>query len=143
MKKILLLLLGVIVLTNCKNDSKEENVKTSTETIDVDSPERTEKQSDGLTMLKGDFVYYADAAVLQTHKEVYAVVIDDKMHELDELAKKYKKQPTDYVTVVIRGKITPKPEGEEGWPFRVEIKEVVGIEAADPESNNVVKLESK
>lgn len=143
MKKILLLLLGVIVLTNCKNDSKEENIKTSTETIDVDSPERTEKQSDGLTMLKGDFVYYADAAVLQTHKEVYAVVIDDKMHELDELAKKYKKQPTDYVTVVIRGKITPKPEGEEGWPFRVEIKEVVGIEAADPESNNVVKLESK
>ena len=143
MKKILLLLLGVIVLTNCKNDSKEENVKTSTETIDVDSPERTEKQSDGLTMLKGDFVYYADAAVLQTHKEVYAVVIDDKMHELDELAKKYKKQPTDYVTVVIRGKITPKPEGEEGWPFRVEIKEVVDISASDPESNNVVKLESK
>ena len=143
MKKILLLLLGVIVLTNCKNDSKEENIKTSTETIDVDSPERTEKQSDGLTMLKGDFVYYADAAVLQTHKEVYAVVIDDKMHELDELAKKYKKQPTDYVTVVIRGKITPKPEGEEGWPFRVEIKEVVDISASDPESNNVVKLESK
>jgi hypothetical protein len=143
MKKILLLLLGVIVLTNCKNDSKEENVKTPTETIDVDSPERTEKQSDGLTMLKGDFVYYADAAVLQTHKEVYAVVIDDKMHELDELAKKYKKQPTDYVTVVIRGKITPKPEGEEGWPFRVEIKEVVDISASDPESNNVVKLESK
>lgn len=143
MKKVLLLLLSVIVLSSCKNDSKEENTTPATEKIDTDSPERTEKQSDGLTMLKGDFVYYADAAVLQTHREVYAVVIDEKMHELDDKAKKYKKDPTDYVTVVVRGKITPKPENEEGWPYRVEIKEIVDITASDPESNNVVKLESK
>lgn len=142
MKKLALLLLSLFVLTSCKNDSKAED-STTTKSIDVDSPERTEKQSDGLTLLKGEFVYYADAAVLQTHREVYGVIIDDKMHELDNMAKEYKKEPTDYVTVEIRGKITPKPTNEEGWPYRVAIKEILKITPSNPESNNVVKLESK
>lgn len=142
MKKTLLLVLSLIVLTTCKNDSKTEDT-TNTETIDVDSPDRTVKQSDGLTLLKGEFVYYADAAVLQTHREVYGVVIDEKMHELHDMAKQYKKEATDYVTVSIRGKIMPKPTDEEGWPYRVAIKEIMEVTASDPESNNVVKLESK
>ena len=56
---------------------------------------------------------------------------------------KYKKEATDYVTVTIRGKITPKPENEEGWDFRVAIKEIMEVAPSNPESNNVVKLESK
>ncbi len=143
MKKILLLLLSVCVLSSCKNDTKTEGKDANIETIDVDSPDRTKKQSDGLTLLKGEFVYYADAAVLQTHRDIYAVVIDEKMHELDNMAKKHKKEATDYVTVAIRGKITPKPENEEGWPYRVEIKEIMEVAPSNPESNNVVKLESK
>ena len=142
MKKLTLLLLSLVVLGGCKNDSKTEDTSTKTKSIDIDSPERTEKQSDGLTLLKGEFVYYADAAVLQTHKEVYGVIIDDKMHELHEMAEKFKNEPTDYVTVEIRGKITPKPNGEEGWPYRVAIKEILKITPSNPESNNVVKLES-
>ena len=142
MKKVLLLLLSLVVLSNCKNDSKSEDT-TNTETIDVNSPDRTSKQSDGLTLLKGEFVYYADAAVLQTHREVYGIIIDEKMHEVDNMAKKYKKEPTDYVTIEIRGKIVPKPENEEGWPFRVAIKEILKVTPSNPEDNNVVKLESK
>ena len=142
MKKLTLLLLSLVVLAGCKNDSKTEDTSTKTKSIDIDSPERTEKQSDGLTLLKGEFVYYADAAVLQTHKEVYGVIIDDKMHELHEMAEKFKNERTDYVTVEIRGKITPKPNDEEGWPYRVAIKEILKITPSNPESNNVVKLES-
>lgn len=142
MKKLAILLLSVVVFTACKNDPKTDEA-TSSKPIDVDSPERTEKQSDGLTLLKGEFVYYADAAVLQTHREVYGVIIDDKMHELNTMAKEYKKEATDYVTVEIRGKITPKPTNEEGWPYRVAIKEILKITPSNPETNNVVKLESK
>ena len=142
MKKIILIFLSLIVLNSCKNDSKTEET-TNSEKIDTDSQEKTAKQRDGLTLLKGEFVYFADAAVLQTHRDVYAVVIDEKMHELDNMAKKFKKEPTDYVTVAVRGKITPKPEGEEGWPFRIAIKEIMEVTASNPESNNVVKLESK
>ncbi|SFN43823.1 hypothetical protein SAMN04487989_101424 [Bizionia echini] len=132
-----------IAFISCKNDSKTEETTIETKTINVDDPNRTEKQNDGLTLLKGEFVYYADAAVLQTHREVYGVVIDDKMMELNNMAKAYKKEPTDYATVSIRGKVIPKPENEEGWPFRVEIKEILSVSASNPETNNVVKLESK
>lgn len=133
MKKILLFLI-VIAFLSCKNESKKE------ETINVDSDEKTLKQSDGLTLLKGEFIYYADAAVLQTHADVYAVIIDDKMHELNKQVQQYKRESTDMVPVTIRGKIIPKPENEEGWPFRVEIKEILNVSKPNPEDNNVVKL---
>ncbi|MFC5194007.1 hypothetical protein ACFPH8_01575 [Bizionia hallyeonensis] len=143
MKKLATLLIISIVFISCKNDSKTAETTIETEAIDMDSPNRTKKQSDGLTLLKGEFVYYSDAAVLQTHREVYGVIMDDKMMELNKMAEAYKKEPTDYATVSIRGKIVPKPENEEGWPFRVEIKEILSVSASNPETNNVVKLESK
>ncbi|MBP93851.1 MAG: hypothetical protein CMC55_07025 [Flavobacteriaceae bacterium] len=143
MKKLATILMLSIAFISCKNDSKTEETTIETKAINVDDSNRTEKQNDGLTLLKGEFVYYADAAVLQTHREVYGVVIDDKMMELNNMAKAYKKEPTDYATVSIRGKVIPKPENEEGWPFRVEIKEILSVSASNPETNNVVKLESK
>lgn len=135
MKKILLILITITALMACKNDAKTEPQEVTTDA----SQQRTEKQSDGLTLLKGEFIYYADAAVLQTHREMYAVIIDDKMHELDNMAKPFKKEATDFVQVEIRGKITPKPENEEGWDYRVEIKEILNVKAAK-KSNEVVKL---
>lgn len=135
MKKILLILITITALMACKNDAKTEPQEVTTDA----SQQRTEEQSDGLTLLKGEFIYYADAAVLQTHREMYAVIIDDKMHELDNMAKPFKKETTDFVQVEIRGKITPKPENEEGWDYRVEIKEILNVKAAE-KSNEVVKL---
>jgi hypothetical protein len=58
------------------------------------------------------------------------------------MAAPFKKEDTDFVQVEIRGKITPKPENEEGWPYRVEIKEILNVKAAE-ESNEVVKLGTK
>ena len=135
MKKVLLILITFTVFIACKNEAKSEAL----ETTENSSEESTEKQRDGLTLLKGEFIYYADAAVLQTHKQMYAVVIDEKMHELDDMAKPFKKETTDFVQVEIRGEITPKPENEEGWPFRVAIKEILNVKAAE-ESSEVVKL---
>ncbi len=135
MKKTLLILITITAFIACKNEAKSEP---NEEATDV-SQQRTEKQSDGLTLLKGEFIYYADAAVLQTHKQMYAVVIDEKMHELDDMAQPFKKEATDFVQVEIRGKITPKPEKEEGWPYRVEIKEILNVQAAK-ESSDIVKL---
>jgi len=136
MKKVIAIFLISSLVLACKNDKKPETQETVIESKDG----RTAKQSDGLTLLKGEFVYYADAAVLQTHAEVYAVVIDDQMHKLDNLVKKYKQEPTDMIPVEIRGKITPKPEDEEGWPYRVEIKEILNVYQPDPKDNNVIKL---
>ncbi|MCF6294357.1 MAG: hypothetical protein L3J25_01555 [Flavobacteriaceae bacterium] len=137
MKKIILLVLVLSAFISCKNDSKSN---TNKETITADGVEKTSKQNDGLTLLKGDFIYFADAAVLQTHKEVYGVIINEKMHELNDQIQKYKVEVTDMVPVEIRGKITPKPEGEEGWPFRVEIKEILNVSKPNPQDNEVIKV---
>src|SRR5690554_1705793 len=130
MKKLLILIFALTSFYSCKNNSNDESVATE--------KDNTEVELKGLTLLKGDFVYFADGAVLQTPHEVYGVVIDEKMHELDNKVKAYKKADTDMVPVEIRGKIIQKPEGEEGWPFRVEIKEIVNISKPDPNKKDII-----
>ena len=140
MKKALILTFVFVAFISCKNDSKTENKEEIIEAVEG----KTSKQNDGLTLLVGEFVYYADAAVLQgANNTMYAVVIDEKMHELDNMAKAYKKEPTDYVSVEIRGKVSPKPENEEGWPYRVEIKEILKVSQSKANDNDVIKLGSK
>lgn len=142
MKKIILLALVLSAFISCKKDSKTIPIAIGTEkeSISVDNSEKTAKQNDGLTLLKGDFIYFSDAAVLQTHREVYGVVINEKMHELNEQVQQYKIETTDMVPVEIRGKIIPKPEDEEGWPYRVEIKEILNVSKPKPEDNEVIKI---
>lgn len=139
MKNIVLLLVFFIAFNSCKNDSKSDK-----KTDDIENQEeKTAKQNDGLVLLKGEFVYYADAAVLQTNSSsIYGVVINEKMHELDKLAQQYKKEPTDYVSIEIRGEIIPKPENEEGWPYRIDIKEIIKVSKSQNE-DEVIKLESE
>jgi len=120
----------------CKNES---NMSSSGSNNETDTQEKTISQSGGLTLLKGEFIYYADASVLQTQQQMYGVVIDEKMHELNLMAKNFKNEDTDFVEVEIRGKITPKPKDEEGWDYRVEIKEIVNVKAVS-KSSDVVKL---
>ena len=139
MKKTFILLLCVSVFISCKNDTKTN----TEETISADSPEKTAKQSDGLTLLKGEFVYYNDAAVLQTHADIYGVFITDKLLELNKLAEQYKKAPTDMVNIEVRGKITDKKDEKILWEHKVEIVEILNVSPISSEKNNVVKLGSE
>jgi hypothetical protein len=128
-----------MAFTGCKNDSKSDKNSDNIENQD----DLTSKQNDGLVLLKGEFVYFADAAVLQTNSSsIYGVIINEKMHELDKLAKQFKSEPTDYVFVEIRGEIIPKPENEEGWPYRVNIKEILNVSKSQND-DEVIKLESE
>jgi hypothetical protein len=138
MKKILILVLIAAVFTACKNDAKTET-DTEANTTALENG-KTAKQNDGLRTMVGQFIYYADAAVLQTRNNIYGVVINDKMHELNKMAEPYKKEPTDYVTVQVRGKLIPKPEGEEGWPFRIDIKEIESVKKYESNENDIIKL---
>ncbi|MBR9846742.1 MAG: hypothetical protein GYB35_11870 [Algicola sp.] len=141
MKKLLILFLVAGFFTGCKNETKtEENVSGKMDGVKLIENGKTAKQNDGLRTMVGQFIYFGDAAVLQTRSDIYGVVINDKMHELNDMAKAYKKEPTDYVTVQIRGKLIPKPEGEEGWPFRIDVKEIENVKAYTSNENDVIKL---
>ncbi len=138
MKNIVLVALILTLSISCKKETKSEN--TQNETITGNTEEKTTKQNDGLTLLKGEFVYYKDAAVLQTHADIYGVFVNAKMLELDTLAGKYKKEPTDMVPVEIRGKITNKKDNKILWENKVEIVEILKVSEPQSEESNVIKL---
>ena len=139
MKKIVILFLYITVFISCKNDAKLEQ----NETTVSDDSRKTTKQKDGLTLLKGEFVYYDGAAVLQTHGKIYGVFIDDKILELNKQAEQHKQKPTDMVLVEIRGKITNKKDDKILWENKVEIKEILNVSPIKSEDKNIVKLGNK
>ena len=118
----------MLIFSSCKNDSKAADSSTSYD------------QNDGLITVKGDFIYFADAAVLQSKNEIYGVVINEKMHELNDAIQAYKIEDTDMVPVTVRVRRFEKPENEEGWPMRVEIKEILKVEKPDPKQEDIIKL---
>lgn len=134
MKKLLILFVIGFSLYSCKNEQKDKPLDLK------ENRDKSYSKDDGFITVKGEFVYYADAAVLQTASEIYGVVIDDNMHLLDEQVKAFKKEDTDMVPVTVRVKKFKKPENEEGWPYRVEIKEVLKVEAPNPNKEDVIKL---
>ena len=135
MKKSIVLLFAFFVIVSCKNNTN------SSVTSESDIHEKTETQNDNLTLLKGDFLYYADAAILQTKSEIYGVIINEKMHELHEKVKVHKEEDTDMVPVEIKGIIGPKPENEEGWDYRINIIEIIKVSKPNKENNQVIKLQ--
>ena len=137
LKRIFIFFISMSLFISCKNEEKKD--PNSLE----NSTSKSYDQNDGLITLKGDFIFLKDAAVLQTSKDIYGVVIDEKMHELNTKIKSFKNETTDMVPVTVRVKKFPKPEGEEGWPFRVEIKEILKVEAPNPKQNDVIKIENK
>ncbi len=120
MKK-LVFILSIITLVACKTDKKEAN-------------------NSDLKVLSGKYLYYADAAILQTENEVYGVVLNKKTMHLNEQVKPYKVAATDMVYVELKGKITPKPEGEEGWPNTVEIVEILKVTKPKKEEKDIIIL---
>jgi hypothetical protein len=79
------------------------------------------------TILKGQFVFYDGAAVLQTDSIIYGVIINKQLEKLDKQAEPYKNEPTDMVQVQIRGKVTNKKDAKILWENKVEIIEVLDV----------------
>ena len=137
MKKTLISLAIVFSIFACKEETKKETVVKDNPTTEV------VETKTGVKQLKGEFIYYSDAAVLQTTNEVYGVVIDSMMHVLQNRVGQYKKEETDMVPVAIRGEVVAKQEGEEGWPYNVKVLEVLKVYEPQAENNNVIKIEKQ
>lgn len=122
-----------VCFSSCKNEAKPEvNLE--------ENRAKSYDQNDGLITMKGEYVYFDNAAVFQTKSELYGVVVDENMHRLEEQVKPFKKEPTDMVPVTVRVRKFEKPEGEEGWQYRIEIKEILKVETPNPNKEDVIKL---
>jgi len=127
MKKLGILVLCISLFVSCKNNNK------STETI---------YQDDDLTLLKGEFVYFDGAAVLQTNHEIYGVFLTDKLEELNQQAEALKNNKTDMVTVEIRGKVSQKKDAKILWDNKVEVLEILSVKPTNQNNESLIKLGS-
>lgn len=132
MNKIFFLALVISTFLGCKNDNKSE---TNQNVSDIEYS----KKEEALTLLKGEFVFYEEAAVLQTQSDIYGVYITDKMLELNKLATPYKTEPTDMVNVEIKGKISDTKDDKILWDHKVEIIEIIQVSQSSKKNETTIK----
>lgn len=86
-----------------------------------------ETKNDDQIIISGDYIFYDNAGVLQTNKNVYGIIINDKSEELNKKLSSIKENEFDFVPVILKGKLFNKKENEEGWSVKFEIIEIVEI----------------
>ena len=92
--------------------------------------------------LTGEFLYYDNAAVLNTGSEIYGVVVDDKLHELHSQALTVQKDSFDMVQVYIKGVISKNPN-KEGWPQVVTVNKIDSVAPSVPLSNQMIEIRTE
>lgn len=121
MKKLILLVFAMSVF-GCKNNSKDNN-----------------KVTDGTAIITGNYIFFDDAAVLQNDVEIYGVILNDLVKELNTKAAPLKTTETDMVSVEVRGTISTEENPVILWEKKLEIVEIISISAAK-ETENILKL---
>ena len=90
----------------------------------------------------GEFLFYDNAAVLNTGSEIYGVIVDHKLHELHAQALTVQKDSFDMVQVFIKGVISENPN-EEGWPQVVTVKEIDSVAPSAPLTNQMIEIRTE
>lgn len=121
-----------MVMFSCKNN-EEKAPKTVSEGVEINVTEDK--------IFKGDFIYLADAAVLKGEKFIYGVTLNEMATELSNKVKSVKESEFDMVPVAVKGIISPKPEGQEGWDEIITITEIVMV--GNKPSKIDIKIEEK
>lgn len=136
MKKINFIVILSVLVIACKNDVKQEvNLE--------DNRAKSYNQNDGFITMSGDFVFDEEknAAVIQKSDDtVYSVVVDDNMRLLNEKVKPLKTDVYDMVNVTVRVKKLKNTDKNSAWPFMVEIKEILMVQARNTNKDDVIKL---
>lgn len=135
MKKIVFILIAIISFSSCKNDAKQ-NINLE------ENRAKSYDANDGFITMKGDFVYDANknAAVFQTGNDIYGVIVDDNMKALNEKLKPFKEDEYTSVPITVRVKRIKNSNKSSLWTYNIEIKEILKVEAPDPNKDDVIKL---
>ncbi len=116
MRKILGLLLITLALYSCQDDERRDLMdQASVETI-----------PDSIQVLKGEFVYGKDAAVIRGENFVYGVTLDSMSNALSEKIAPLKSDDFEMIPVTVKAKILPNP-ARKGWEEVIEILEIVEV----------------
>ena len=93
------------------------------------------------SILSGEFLYYNDAAVLNTGSAIFGAVIDDKLHELHQMVAPIQKDSFDMVQVYLKGIIIENTG--DGWPQLVRITEIDSVSQSKLQINQLIEIRSE
>ena len=120
MKRTFLTILMAVFLVSCGTESRDE----------AEEQVVPEVVKDSLSVIEGEFIYLADAAVLKGKDFVYGVELDSVAMDLVDKTTALKTDDFDLVPVKVRAKIIPNPK-QEGWHEIVQIREILEIPEND------------
>jgi hypothetical protein len=92
--------------------------------------------------LSGEFLFYDNAAVLNTGSSIYGIIVDDKLHELHAQALTVQKDSFDMVQVYIKGVISENTN-EDGWPEVITLKEIDSVAPSTPMTNQIIEIRTE
>ena len=111
-----------MTVLGCKNNSKNNN-----------------ETNDNTEIISGNYIFFDDAAVLQNDVEIYGVILNDVVKELNKKAAILKTSETDMVSLEVRGIVSTKDDPKILWEKKLEIIEIINVSAAK-ETENILKL---
>ena len=83
--------------------------------------------SEKLSTIKGSYIFFEDAAVLQTQEEIYGVYMNEKTLELNEKAKALKAKASEIIYVELKGTISTDEDEKIKWEKKFDIKEIISV----------------
>ena len=135
MKKIIITLFAVAAITvSCKN---EEDKSSENKSEDKELKEQTSSEE---ALLRGEYIYTEEAAVLKGNDFIYGVELNDKAKELAEQVEAYKREDYDMVPVILKAKVKDNPS-DEGWEQIIEIKKIIKV--SEPISEPAIKVKGE
>jgi hypothetical protein len=120
MKKIFFLLAIAVTVGACKNENLDDK-----------------KSND--PAYQGEFIYVDNGAVLKGDSFIYGVAIDDMSKHLRDKVAPVKRDDYDMVPVTVKGTLSAKPEGTEGWDEILTITEIVTVSDTPSEADIKIK----
>ena len=113
---ILIIILGLVVIS-CKDQKPNDAEVISAE----------EQISQDANTFQGEFIFSKEAAVLKGDDFIYGVALNDLAQDLAGQVAKVKTDEYDMVPVIVKGDLSSKPEGTEGWDEILTISEIVHV----------------
>lgn len=138
MRKIYFIFALGCLMLSC--ESKEKSTENKSEVIKEGGITATKTVGDVHETFSGMFLFLEgeNAAVFQAAgSNMYGVVIDDKMHELNKECIRFKKNDHDMVPVVIRGIRKPNPK-KDAWPEVIEVKEILSVQQPSENDGTII-----
>jgi hypothetical protein len=94
--------------------------------------------SEQLSTLKGSYIFFDDAAVLQTKDEIYGVFMNEKTIELNTKAKAVQTSPEEVIYVELKGNISTEEDEKIKWEKKFDIKKIISVIPKKQVSNTLI-----